>query len=77
MTIENLHNELLPIIKGTIEDTGERCAMQSVGYWIGAKGRHITSYVRVDKKEPDGISRQYSMDRQHHFWIETEEDRVY
>lgn len=67
-------------ISGRIEDTGERCVMEPTGYWIGANGRHITSYERVDKEieyDRDGnpVKRQYSMDRQHRFWIETE-DRV-
>lgn len=52
--------------------------MEPNGYWIGPNGRKITSYVRVDKDveyndagEP--VCRQYSMDRQHRFWAETED----
>lgn len=75
-TFNKLYIEGIPVISGTIEATGERCKMQSNGYWVGAGGRHITSYIRVDKDEPEGIERQYSMDRQHRFWIETE-DKVY
>ena len=71
-----LYIEGLPVISGTIYETGERCKMQSNGYWTGSKGRHITSYVRVDKNEPEGIARQYSMDRKHRFFIETE-DKTY
>lgn len=76
MTYNKLYTEGIPVIGGTIEATGEKCRMQSTGYWVGEGGRHITSYVRVDKDEPEGIERQYSMDRQHRFWIETE-DKVY
>lgn len=68
-----LYNEYIPVISGTIETTGEKCKMQMNGFWIGARGRHISSYIRVDKNEPEGIERQYSMDRQHRFWIETED----
>ena len=57
------------ILKGTIEDTGEPCQMEANGFWIGNGGRHITSYLRVDKED----NRQYSMDRHHRFWIETED----
>lgn len=63
----------IPVISGRIEGSEERCKMQSNGYWIGAHGKHITSYIRVDKNEPEGIQRQYSMDKQHRFWIETED----
>ena len=76
MAYNNLYTEGLPVIGGRIENTEERCKMQATGYWIGEGGRHITSYIRVDKDEPTGIERQYSMDRQHRFWIETE-DKVY
>ena len=67
-------------ISGRIEDTNERCVMEPTGYWIGANGRRITSYERVDKeieydKNGNPVNRQYSMDRQHRFWIETE-DRI-
>ncbi len=67
------------IISGRIEDTDERCRMEPNGFWT-ANGRRVTSYVRVDKdieydKNGNPVKRQYSMDRQHRFWIETE-DRV-
>lgn len=69
------------MMKGTIETTGERCEMEATGFWVGAKGRHITSYVRTDKAETDSegrpVSRQYSMDRHHRFWIETEDRILY
>ena len=66
-------------ISGRIEDTNERCVMEPNGYWVN-NGRKITSYERVDKEveyDRDGnpVKRQYSMDRQHRFWIETE-DRI-
>lgn len=68
------YNELIPVISGTIELTGEKCKMQANGFWVGAGGRKITSYVRIDKDESiEGIFRQYSMDRKHRFWIETED----
>lgn len=57
------------VIGGTIENTNERCEMVSNGYWIGENGRHITSYERVDKED----NKQYSMDKYHRFWIETED----
>ena len=57
-------------VKGTIEDTGEKCIMRPTGYWIGRRGRHITSYERADKDDPH---HQFSMDRHHRFWIETED----
>lgn len=64
-------------IYGRIENTDERCEMKATGYWVGEKGRHITSYDRVDKidtdKDGNPVHRQYSMDRQHRFWIETED----
>ena len=69
--------DFLPVIGGTIYETGERCKMQANGFWIGEHGRHITSYIRVDKNEPDGIERQYSMDRKHRFYIETEDKKSY
>ena len=67
-------------ISGRIEDTNERCIMEPNGYWVGANGRKITSYERIDKeieydKNGNPVKRQYSMDRQHRFWIETE-DRI-
>lgn len=67
-------------ISGRIEDTNERCLMEPNGYQIGANSRKITSYERVDKeieydKNGNPVKRQYSMDRQHRFWIETE-DRI-
>lgn len=71
----DLYTEGIPVISGKIEGTSERCKMQMNGFWIGAHGKHISSYVRVDKDEPEGIERQYSMDRHHNFWIETE-DRI-
>ena len=55
-------------IGGTIENTSERCKMVANGFWVGGKGRRITSYERVDKED----NKQYSMDRFHRFWIETE-----
>lgn len=74
-TFNELYNDLLPVISGRIEGSEERCKMQANGFWIGAHGKHITSYIRVDKDEPEGIERQYSMDKHHRFWIETE-DRI-
>lgn len=67
-----------PIISGRIENTDERCKMRANGYWTGEGGRHITSYERVDKdieydEKGRPVLRQYSMDRQHRFWIETED----
>lgn len=62
---------------GTIENTGEKCVMQSCGYWVAGGGRRVTSYHRVDKPDyndkGERVYRQYSMDRQHRFWIETED----
>ena len=68
-------------VSGRIEDSNERCVMVPCGYWVGYGGRKITSYERVDKdveydKNGKPVKRQYSMDRQHRFWIETE-DRIY
>lgn len=57
------------MMKGIIAETGESCVMEVNGYWIADRGRKITSYVRVDKKD----NRQYSMDRKHNFYIETED----
>lgn len=76
MKIENIYNDAMPIIYGTLSTTGEKCAMQANGFWYGERGRRITSYIRVDTCEPAGISRQYSMDRKHVFYIETE-DKTY
>ncbi len=59
--------EGLPTISGTIAETGEKVKMIRTGYWIGARGAHITSYMRADGKDPDY---QYSMDRHHRFWLE-------
>ena len=56
-------------IKGTLAETGEQVEMVNNGYWIGYKGRHISSYVRVDKLD----TCQYSMDRHHRFYLETED----
>ena len=62
---------------GKLAETGERCVMQSNGYWVGDGGRRITSYIRVDKPEYNAkgekVFRQYIMDRQHRFWLETED----
>ena len=44
-TFNDLYIEGIPVISGTIETTGERCKMQSNGFWVGARGKHITSYV--------------------------------
>ena len=76
-TYNELYIEGLPVISGTIYETGEKCKMQSNGFWVGEHGRHITSYIRVDKDEPEGLERQYSMDRQHRFFIETEDKILY
>lgn len=70
---------IIESISGRIEDTNERCIMKPNGYWVN-NGRKVTSYIRVDKeieydKNGNPVKRQYSMDRQHRFWIETE-DRV-
>lgn len=66
-------------IRGKIADTDEPCLMEPNGYWVGANGRKITSYKRVDKDieyddEGNPVKRQYSMDRQHRFWVETEDN---
>ena len=68
-------------VSGTIYETGEKCKMQPNGYWVGSRGQHITSYERVDvDQEYDekgrAVFRQYSMNRKHQFFIETE-DIVY
>lgn len=57
----------LPTITGTIYETGEKVKMICNGYWIGSKGRHISSYVRADGKNPEY---QYSMNRKHIFFLE-------
>lgn len=64
-------------VSGRIEDTDERCIMHPNGYWTMG-GRCVTSYERVDKeieydRNGNPVKRQYSMDRQHRFWIETED----
>ena len=69
------------VISGRIAETGEPCKMRMNGYWVGGGGKHISSYERVDKEveyNEDGrpVYRQYSMDRHHRFWLETE-DIVY
>ena len=69
------------VVSGRIAETGEPCKMKMNGYWVGSRGRHISSYERVDKDveyNEDGraVYRQYSMDRQHRFWLETE-DLIY
>lgn len=65
--------------RGTIASTGERCEMRANGYWTGERGRHITSYERIDKpieynERGAPVIRQYSMDRHHKFYIETEDE---
>ena len=74
------NNSIQESISGRIEDTNERCIMEPNGYWVN-NGRRITSYTRVDKdveydKNGNPVKRQYSMDRQHRFWVETE-DRIH
>lgn len=64
--------------RGTIASTGERCEMRVNGYWI-SKGKHITSYERIDKpieynKRGAPVIRQYSMDRHRKFYVETEDE---
>lgn len=65
------------VVSGRIGDTDERCIMRPYGYWtVGS--RRITSYERVDKeveydKNGNPVFRQYSMDRQHRFWVESED----
>lgn len=66
------------VTSGRIAETGEPCKMRMNGYWVGAGGRHISSYERIDKEveyddEGRPVFRQYSMDRQHRFWLETED----
>lgn len=69
-------------VSGKIAETGEKCVMRMNGYWVGAGGRHISSYERVDKPvetndRGDPVVRQYSMDRQHRFYVETEDPASY
>ena len=66
-------------ISGRIADTDERCVMRDNGFWVGDRGRRITSYERVDKDveyNDKGVPvyRQYSMDRHRRFWVETEDE---
>lgn len=63
---------------GRIAETGEPCKMRANGFWV-AGGKKITSWVRTDKEieyTDDGtpVRRQYTMDRQHRFWVETEDE---
>ena len=62
---------------GRIGDTVEKCVMQSYGYWVGEGGRHVTSYIRVDKpdlnEKGEKVFRQYEMDRHHRFWLASED----
>lgn len=65
-------------ISGRIAETGERCIMRANGYFTDG-GRKFTSYERVDKdieynKSGRPVRRQYTMDRQHRFWVETEDE---
>ncbi len=65
-------------VSGTLYDTGEKCVMRMNGYWVGAGGRHISSYYRVDvEQEYDEngrpVFRQYSMDKHHKFYLESED----
>jgi hypothetical protein len=71
MTISEAKEIGLPIHSGTIYETGERAKFVANGYWIGPKGRHITSYERVDVEETP--YRQYSRDRYGNYYIETED----
>lgn len=64
--------------RGTIASTGERCEMRANGYWTSGT-KHITSYERIDKpieynERGAPVIRQYSMDRHHKFYIETEDE---
>jgi len=68
----------LGTVSGTIAETGEKCVMRMNGYWVGAGGRHISRYERVDKdveynEKGQPVFRQYSMDRHHKFYLETED----
>lgn len=65
------------LVSGRIGDSEERCTMQPNGYWTSGS-RKIISYERVDKdveydRNGNPVKRQYSMDRQHRFWVETED----
>lgn len=67
------------IVSGRLASTGEPCVMRINGYWIGGNGQHITSYERVDKEveyneDGDPVFRQYSMDRHHRFFLESEDN---
>lgn len=66
MIIEGLRK-----INGFIPQTGEWGVFQENGFWVAARGRHVTSYVRVDIEEYP--HRQYSKDRHNYFYIETED----
>lgn len=73
------YNDLLPLHRGKIPETGDTGLFQANGYWIGTRGRHITSYIRVDTYETnaagDPVTRQYSRNRHNEFFIETEDTR--
>ena len=65
-------------ISGRIAETGERCIMRANGYFTDS-GRKFTSYERVDKdieynESGRPVRRLYTMDRQHRFWVETEDE---
>lgn len=65
-------------VKGKIAETGEPCVMRANGYWKGYGGKRRTSYTRTDKEveytdDDIPVIRQYSMDRNHRFWLETED----
>ena len=67
-------------IKGRIASTGEPCKMQSNGYWTDNRGRHITSYERIDieteyNDRGKPVFRQYSKDRHNNFYVETEDEK--
>lgn len=71
---------ILSNVAGRIGDTNERCIMYPNGYWT-MNGKRVTSYKRADKDieyndEGIPVDRQYSMDRHHRFWVETE-DEIY
>lgn len=66
------------IVSGRIASTGEKCTMKATGF-VKSRGRIITMYSRVDKdveydEKGNPVHRQYSMDRQHRFYVETEDD---
>lgn len=52
--------------KGVIYETGEKATFVSNGFWIGSKGRHITSYERTDVED----TKQYSRDKNNVFYTE-------